>query len=158
MAATAHRTVDSRAGVPRVPVQRAAPADPVAAPPHRVRVPGHYGPPTRRRVAGAPRVIAATSCAPRRQMPFLVLVATGAAVCLAVVGLGTLASSVGPDPAVPAGTEVVFVKPGESLSEVAARVAPSFDTSAVVDRILELNGGLTQGVRAGQPLRVPAEE
>ncbi|OLF16938.1 hypothetical protein BU204_14335 [Actinophytocola xanthii] len=74
--------------------------------------------------------------------------------CLAVVGVGTLASA-GAEP-VPARTEVVRVQPGESLAELAARVAPGSDPGAVVERIRELNGDLVGGVRPGQPLHVPS--
>jgi len=155
MSVAAHRTVKTQVGAPRVPVQRTAPADPVASPPRRVRVHGYTGPPTRRRVAGAPRVVSRTSCAPRQKISFLTLLAVGAAVCLAVVGLGALAGSIGD--AVPSRTEVVFVQPGETLSELAARMAPSSDSQAVVERIRELNSGLEDGLLPGQPLRVPAE-
>ncbi|OLF13142.1 hypothetical protein BLA60_04885 [Actinophytocola xinjiangensis] len=82
------------------------------------------------------------------------LITAGAAVCLAVIGLGALAGAGAVD--VPARTEVVRVQPGETLSDLAARMAPSSDRGAVVDRIRELNA-LDAGLRPGQPLRVPAE-
>lgn len=155
MSVAAHRTeqVGQRAAA-RTPVQRTTPADPVGAPPRRVRVHGYVGPPTRRRVSGAPRVVASTTCRPRQRISVLSLITFGAAVCLAVVGLGVLAGA--GQSQVPARTEVVRVQPGETLSDLAARMAPSSDRGAVVDRILELNtvGG---GIQPGQPLRVPAE-
>ncbi|MFC4858505.1 LysM peptidoglycan-binding domain-containing protein [Actinophytocola glycyrrhizae] len=102
---------------------------------------------------GAPRVVA--SCAPRRprlQVVWVLVVASAA--CAAVLGLGALAGAVAPS--VPSETTVVRVKPGESLWELAGRVAPASDASVVVERIRELNGveGL---VRPGQPLTVPFE-
>jgi hypothetical protein len=57
---------------------------------------------------------------------------------------------------VPSETTVVRVKPGESLWELAGRVAPGADASAVVERIRELNG-VDGGVQPGQPLTVPSE-
>lgn len=159
MSVTAHRTADSRVEAPRVPAQRAAPVEPVVDPvgaPRRRRVHGYVGPPRRRRVVGAPRVVARPSCEPpRRRVSFLTLVAVGASTCLAVVGLGMLAGA--GSEVVPARTEVVRVQPGESLSELAARMAPSSDTGAVVERIRELNGGLEGGLQPGQPLWVPSE-
>src|SRR5262245_42146412 len=114
-------------------------------------VPGR--PPTRRRVAGAPRVLARRPCdapEPRLSPVWVLVVATVA--FAAVVGLGTLASSVAPS--VPSTTKVVQVKLGESLWELAERVAPDSDTAAVVDRIRELNG-VDGSVSPGQPLTVP---
>lgn len=71
---------------------------------------------------------------------------------VAVVGLGALADSVAP--MVPSTTKVVRVLPGENLWELAGRVAPNSDPSAVVDRIRELNG-VDGAVQPGQPLTVP---
>ena len=110
-------------------------------------------PPTRRRVAGAPRVLARRVCAPRTPRLSLVWVLAVASVaCAVVVGLGALAGSV--EPSVPATTKVVRVLPGESLWELAGRVAPSSDASAVVERIQELNG-IEGALQPGQPLTVP---
>jgi predicted Zn-dependent protease len=100
-------------------------------------------------------VVAGTVCAPRPQLPVRWLLAVAAAVCLAVVGLGMLAGA--GESSVPQRTTVVRVEPGESLWELAGRVAPGSDASAVVDRIRELNGGLGSGVTPGQPLTVPSE-
>lgn len=110
-------------------------------------------PPTRRRVAGAPRVLARRVYAPRAPRLSLVWVLVAASVaCAAVVGLGSLAGSM--EPSVPSSTKVVRVLPGESLWELAGRVAPSSDASAVVERIRELNG-IEGAVHPGQPLTVP---
>jgi hypothetical protein len=73
--------------------------------------------------------------------------------------LGVLAGFVVPDAAVapvPAGTTVAVVGAGESLDEVAGRVAPGADTEAVVTRIRELNGLAGSAVAPGRPLVVPA--
>jgi LysM domain len=153
MSVTAHRT-ETGQRVPRVPVQRTTSADPVAAPLRRVRR-GYVGPPTRRRVAGAPRVIARQVCRPRQRISLPVLLTLGAAMCLAVVGLGLLSGATAES--VPTRTEIVHVQPGESLSDLATRMAPESDPDAVVDRIRELNTSLADGLRPGQPLRVPSE-
>ncbi|MEJ2860349.1 LysM peptidoglycan-binding domain-containing protein [Actinomycetospora flava] len=56
----------------------------------------------------------------------------------------------------PTGTTVAVVGAGESLSDVAGRVAPGADTGAVVTRIQELNGLQGSAVVPGRPLVVPA--
>ncbi len=152
MSAVAHRANEQVEHTrTRVPEQR-VPAGPVVSP-RRART---LAPPTRRRVAGAPRVVPRAACRPRRlHLPVSWLLAIAAAVCLAVVGLGMLAGAAAPP--VPERTAVVRVEPGESLWELAGRVAPDSDPSAVVDRIRELNGGLGSGVTPGQPLTVPTE-
>jgi hypothetical protein len=82
------------------------------------------------------------------------VLAAATAACMAVVGLGMLAGSVAPS--VPAETTVVRVQPGESLWELAGRVAPDSDAAAVVERIRELNG-VEGAVHPGQPLTVPVQ-
>jgi hypothetical protein len=127
-----------------VPAQRTKPSARRAVP---------QRPPTRRRVAGAPRVLARAMCAPRRPHLSLVWVLGVATVaCAAVVGLGALSTAVAPS--VPEETTVVQVKLGENLWELAGRVAPDSDPSAVVDRIRELNG-VEGTIHPGQPLTVP---
>lgn len=71
-----------------------------------------------------------------------------------VIGLSLLAAAAS-EPAVPDRTIVVEVAPGETLWELAERVAPASPTQQVVDRIKELNGiqGIT--IHPGQPLIVP---
>ncbi|HWM05758.1 MAG TPA: hypothetical protein VNP92_25740 [Actinophytocola sp.] len=145
----------SRTGVPPrdgVPSQRSAPvADPVTQPRRRALT---VAPPSRRRVVGAPRVLVPAGCAPPRpRLSVGWLLAVAASVCAAVVGLGLLAGS-GAE-TVPDRTTVVHLQPGESLSELADRMAPGSDLNAVVDRIRELNGGLEGGLMPGQPVRVP---
>lgn len=144
MSVTTHKTEDQRKADIEVPATRTRPVV-RRVPPGR--------PPTRRRVAGAPRVLARRSCAPRAPRLSLVWVLAIASVaCAAVVGLGSLGGAVAPS--VPSTTKVVRVQPGESLWELAGRVAPDADTSAVVDRIRELNG-VDGAVQPGQPLTVP---
>ena len=70
---------------------------------------------------------------------------------LVIVG-NNYADAVAPDPT---GTAVVYVRSGESLSSVAARVAPGYPVEAVVERIRELNDLASSGVVPGQPLLVP---
>lgn len=132
----------------RVPVQRAEPIR------RAHRVPARR-PPTRRHPAGAPRVLTRAACATRRARLSVAWVLVVASVsCAAVVGLGALSDAMAP--AVPSSTTVVRVKPGESLWELAGRVAPGVDASAVVARIKELNG-VEGAVQPGQPLTVPVE-
>jgi LysM repeat protein len=50
---------------------------------------------------------------------------------------------------------VVQVAPGETLWELAERVAPDSPTQQVVERIRELNGMRGITVHPGQPLIVP---
>ena len=58
---------------------------------------------------------------------------------------------------VPDRTAVVRVEPGESLLDLAERMAPSADRTAVVERIRELNGLPNSSIQPGQPLRVPTD-
>jgi len=110
-------------------------------------------PPTRRHVAGAPRVLARRlPDAPRPRLSLVWVLGVASVAFVAVVGLGMLADSVAP--AVPSTTKVVRVLPGERLWALAGRVAPDSDPAAVVERIRELNG-VDGGVRPGQPLTVP---
>jgi len=143
MGVVAHRTNERTGRVqPAIPAQRRR-HEPVA-------------PPSRRRVVrAAPRVVKRTSCAPRQHLPVRWMFAIASVACAAVVGLGALAST--GEASVPDRTTVVRVEPGESLWDLAGRVAPGSDASAVVERIRDLNGGLGQGVTPGQPLTVPTE-
>lgn len=143
MSVVAQRTSEQTGRVqPAIPAQRRR-REPVA-------------PPSRRRVIRAvPRVVTRPACAPRQHLPVRWLVAIAGVACAAVVGLGALAST--GESSVPQRTSVVRVEPGESLWDLAGRVAPGSDASAVVDRIRELNGGLGGGVTPGQPLTVPTE-
>jgi hypothetical protein len=143
MSVVAHRTSEqTRRAEQAIPLQRRRGAT--------------AAPPSRRRVTAAPRVVHRTDCAPQRpHLPMAWLLAVAGVACAAVVGLGVLSGSGAAS--VPDRTTVVRVEPGESLWELAGRVAPGSDADAVVARIQELNGGLEGGVTPGQPLTVPAE-
>lgn len=73
----------------------------------------------------------------------------------AVLGLGALANLTAVSGAVPTETATVRVHGGETLSDVAARVAPDAPVGPVVDRIMELNEMSSAAVRAGQTLIAP---
>jgi len=60
------------------------------------------------------------------------------------------------DAGVPNGITVVEVQPGESLWELARRVAPQSPPDAVVARIRQLNGMHGATIHSGQPVLVPA--
>jgi hypothetical protein len=113
-------------------------------------------PPGRPRPASAPRVLAPVACDHRRApVPTYLVVLLGLVTCLAVLGLAILSNAGAP--AVPERTAVVRVEPGESLLDVAERMAPSADSAAVVARIRELNALPNTSVHPGQPLRVPTD-
>lgn len=100
--------------------------------------PSHDRPRTRTRFAGVSTVVAT------------IVVTVGV-----IVGLDALANLSGSASGVPAQTAAVQVRSGETLSDVASRVAPTAPVSAVVDRIRELNKMSGSGVRAGQTLLAP---
>jgi hypothetical protein len=105
-------------------------------------------------VASPPRPPVA-SCSPkhtRRRLAALLVVGLVAAV--AVVGL-TLLHTAAVDDGIPERTTVVEVRQGETLWELAERVAPQSPPHAVVERIRELNGLRGSTVHPGQPLLVP---
>lgn len=70
-----------------------------------------------------------------------------------VAGLSWLGQSA--DPAIPERTAVIRVGAGETVWDVAARVAPRSDPRAVVERIRQLNGLPATEVVPDQQLRVP---
>jgi hypothetical protein len=88
----------------------------------------------------------------RRVRPAQLVVA--AAVTLAVVGgLGWLSQGAG-EP-IPADTAIVRVGAGETIWDVAQRVAPESDPPAVVARIRQLNRIEGSALQPGQQLWVP---
>jgi hypothetical protein len=100
----------------------------------------------------APRVAACRRVFRRRRLAgLLVGVAVVAGI---VVGLSQLASAAN-GPAVPERTTVVQVAPGETLWQLAERVAPGSPPQQVVERIRELNGMHGSTIHPGQPLIVP---
>ncbi len=60
------------------------------------------------------------------------------------------------DPSVPAATQVVHVRSGESLTDVARRIAPDLPAAGVVERLRAMNGLETSGLRVSQSLVAPA--
>jgi predicted Zn-dependent protease len=70
-----------------------------------------------------------------------------------VAGLSWLGQSA--DPAIPERTAVIRVGAGETVWDVAARVAPRSDPRVVVERIRQLNGLSAAGVVPDQQLQVP---
>jgi hypothetical protein len=138
------------------PVRPAGRRGPAVLPAVRPRVAGGVG-----RVGGvAVRPVAVPPAVARRRR---VVAAAVLGVVLGVL-LGVLVALVSPVAGaaaapVPAGTAVAVVGAGESLSDVAARVAPGADANAVVLRIRELNGldgAAGSAVAPGRPLVVPA--
>ncbi len=130
---------------------RPQPACPAPVPP--------VAPPARRWVPATAvgRVEIARALELRRQEPRrngLARLVARAAVTLAVVGgLGWLGQA--PSPEVPAETAVARVGAGETVWDVARRVAPGYDQRAVVERIRQLNGMAGSAVQPGQQLQVP---
>jgi predicted Zn-dependent protease len=55
----------------------------------------------------------------------------------------------------PVAVRTVLVQPGETLWDIAARVAPEVDRRDTVLRIVELNALPSSSVQAGQELAVP---
>lgn len=106
-----------------------------------------------RLVAALPRAVA-RPCPPRTvasSLGWLMLV--GVLTFLVVLGIGW---SAGDSPAVPAQTQVVQVRAGDTLWSVAHRLAPAVSTAAVVDRIRQLNSlDVDATVYPGELLRVP---
>ncbi|GAB2750383.1 hypothetical protein [Amycolatopsis magusensis] len=140
-----------------VTVDEAPPAAAPVRPGTRKRVKGEVRrPPNRPRVVAGLRAVPEVRCAPARggaRWPWLAAMAVTAG--LVVAGFGFLADAMAAP--VPARTAVVSVAPGESLWEVAERLAPSSDPAAVVDRIHELNRLDGAGLVPGLPIEVPAE-
>lgn len=156
MAATAEVAVHRSTGLPTGrSLQVVAPPKPVLRPARPIGQ-GRLRPPTRRRRVLAPHVVAAPDCGPKpASPPIAVLVGLAVVVALAILGLGSFAGAMtGAD--VPATTTVVRVEPGETLSDIAVRMAPDSDVAAVVAKIRELNALDGSMVRVGQPLRVPS--
>lgn len=81
-------------------------------------------------------------------------VVAAATVTVAIVGgLGWIGQDA--TPGIPVKTAVTRVGGGETLWDVARRVAPQADQDAVVHRIRQLNGIVGSAIEPGQPLQVP---
>ncbi|GAC68925.1 LysM peptidoglycan-binding domain-containing protein [Gordonia soli] len=117
---------------PITPARQASPAG------TRCAAPAHPDGVYRRRRAGAAGI----------------LVGVGLAVAVWILGIvgNDYAESVTPTPAA---TEVTHVRQGDSLSSIAARVAPDLPRQTVIDAIVALNDLPSSGLQAGQPLLTP---
>lgn len=120
--------------------------------------------PPSRRPGGAPMRYrnsgVLVSRAPRRRRPItpvttvlLAMVAAGITVWLGLVA--QFGGVVGESAPVPDRLAVVQVQTGETLQQVAGRVAPDAPVGSVVDRIRELNQLDTVAIHAGQTLIAP---
>jgi hypothetical protein len=114
-------------------------------------------PPGRPRPVTAPGVATAAACGPRRLSGGLQLALVGLLTFVACLGLAAVngLSSAGSEP-VPTGVATVQARSGETLPELARRVAPNSPVDEVVDRIVALNHLADPTLHAGQPLQVPA--
>jgi len=133
---------------------RRRPALPAPLPP--APVPPAPGPPAPGPLAQGPltREFPAVAHPPAPRAGRVVALSATVIVTLSVVaGLSWLGQS--PDPAIPDRTAVVRVGAGETLWDVAARVAPRSDPRAVLERILQLNGLPDAEVVPDQQLQVP---
>jgi hypothetical protein len=125
--------------------------------------------PGQSRPAGAPpryyRTGVAMSVAPHRRRPVTLATTVGLALVAGIITLwlGLVANigeavnggSAGTAAQVPDRLAVVRVEPGESLQDLAQRVAPAAPARQVADRIRELNDLKSPSVVAGQTLIAP---
>jgi hypothetical protein len=103
--------------------------------------------------AGMPRAQRSVY-ARRRAWAVGILVGLGLAITVFVVGLVGNGIQQASLPAM-AQTEVVHVKAGETIGDVAQRVAPTMPSSVVINKILDLNDLPNAQLTAGQPLLAP---
>lgn len=141
------------------PVRPATPAWPVPAPPVPVppaapEAPTRLTPsPAHRRPATRWVHKAAVSRPPLYPRRVVRLIAATTVTLAVLGGLSWLGQAA--DPGIPERTAVVRVGAGETVWDVAARVAPRSDQRAVVERIRQLNGLVGTAVRPDQQLHVP---
>jgi hypothetical protein len=109
-----------------------------------------------RLVAALPRATA-QQCGPRPIVGSIGwLVLAGVLTFLVVLGVGWATAGHGTG-SVPAATQVVQVHQGDTLWNMAQRLAPTVAPAAVVDRIRQLNGlDVDSTVYPGELLRVPS--
>jgi LysM domain len=155
-------TIPSHTGAMRRPINR-----PIAGPrggrevlvrPRRPAATRPAGEPVRYRGSGV-----AMSFAPHRRRPATLATTVGLALLAGLITLwlgvvahfGQLANDSGSAAQVPDRLGVVRVETGESLQDVAARVAPAAPARQVAERIRELNGLNSPAVAAGQTLIAP---
>lgn len=110
----------------------------------------YAGTPAPVRVSRAPHLPTSVQVRRRRAVAWVALTVLAVAAVAGLVALRSAGAEV-----VPTATAVVQVHAGESLSELAGRVAPDAPTSAVVERIVVLNGLAGASVRPGESLVVP---
>lgn len=141
--------------VPRVSPTRPLPAPPAPVLPIAPGVRGRHMAGPARGLVLAPAVGGAEAArSPRLRSGRVASLIAAATVTLAVVaGLGWLGQS--PNPRIPAETAVIRVGAGETLWDVARRVAPQADQRAVVEQTRQLNGIVGSAVAPGQQLQVP---
>jgi hypothetical protein len=133
---------------------RSLPAPPAPVLPLAPPVRGNVVPPAHRRWRGAAVAGSGAACIRAPRPGKVVRLATAATVTLAVIGgLGWIGQASGPG--VPAKTAVIRVGAGETVWDVAQRVAPKSDPRAVVERIRQLNGMAGSAIQPGQQLQVP---
>ena len=104
--------------------------------------------------AASPVRPAVTSCASAHGLGRAAALLLAVLVAVIVAGLLVLRAAAADD-GVPQRTAVVEVRNGETLWDLAERVAPQSPPKAVVERIRELNGMQGSTVHPGQPLLVP---
>ncbi|WP_328308956.1 LysM peptidoglycan-binding domain-containing protein [Actinomycetospora sp. NBC_00405] len=137
----------------RGPVRPAGRRGPAVLPPVRPRVAG--GGATPARPARALEAPVAPAVLRRRRIVAVAVLGVVLGVLLGVL-VGFVVPLVGAAAPVPSGTTVTVVGSGESLSDVAGRIAPGSDADAVVGRIRELNELDGSSLAPGRPLVVPA--
>jgi hypothetical protein len=155
--------IPARTGTVRRPINRPSPGSQW----DRDRLAGARRP-APSRPAGAPVLYrsggVAMSTAPHRKRPVPLATTVGLALLAGIITLwlgmvahfGQLANGdSGAAAHVPDRLGVVRVETGESLQDVAARVAPEAPVRQVADRIRELNGLNSPTVTAGQTLIAP---
>lgn len=133
---------------------RPLPAPPAPVMPHAPLVQEHAAPSA---LYQLPSPVVGGTEAARARAPRpnkVVRLAVAATVTLVVVG-GLEWIGQTPDTVVPAQTVLVQVGAGETVWDVAQRVAPKSDQRAVVERIRQLNGMAGSAVQPGQQLEVP---
>jgi hypothetical protein len=114
-----------------------------------------HRPPASGTVAGH-RPARVVGCGPRPASRWPWLAGSAVAMCLIITGLGQFANGMAVS-GLPAVTATVSPAPGETLSDLAMRFAPSSDVAAVVERIKQLNSLDDDALVPGVPLTVPIQ-
>jgi LysM repeat protein len=109
--------------------------------------------PDSRRAAPTSRIPVPTRLTARGRVVAVLLLVV-AVFLLVSLGSRGASSAAGTSPT-QAATAYITVQPGETLWQIAQRVAPQMDVRDAVDRLRQLNGLSTTTVQAGQRLLVP---